>query len=236
MIIEKIISYELKVLNKILYAYLNNQKKKLANKSLSIICNNCVAGVLLKDLGLPFNSPTVNLYFFADDYIRFLERLKYYISKEPEFSYCSDKFSCQTKYPIGRIDDVEIHFLHYNSIEECRSKWQRRMKRIEWDNLFVIGSDRDGCNAALIDRFLRLPFKNKVFFSSKRLKRSSDVVYFPEYKYDTQVGDLINDDYAWYFHFNVIKWLNSGIIKKNGIISCLFLLKRKLSRKLSTER
>ena len=39
-------------------------KKKV---SPSIICNNCTGAVILHDLGLPFNTPTVNLYF-ADPY------------------------------------------------------------------------------------------------------------------------------------------------------------------------
>ena len=40
-----------------------------------------VWGVILHELGERFNSPTVNLFFGAEDYIKFLEKLDYYLSQ-----------------------------------------------------------------------------------------------------------------------------------------------------------
>lgn len=219
--------FALKISTRILSYYLRRQKQALAKEDISIICNNCVGGVLLKDLSLKFNSPTINLYFFAEDYIRFLENLENYIKIKPKFSSISTHFPTAVGYPIGKIEDVEIHFLHYGSIEEAEEKWNQRSKRILWDNLYIIGSDRDGGNEMNLIRFLEIPFKNKVYFSS-RPSGAKEVVYFPEYKTCSQVGDLIKDDYAWYFHFDTVHWINTGLIRKSKLITRTFLLNRKL--------
>lgn len=34
------------------------------------------------------------------------------------------------RYPIGRIKDVDIHFLHYENEEEAYEKWNKRKERM----------------------------------------------------------------------------------------------------------
>lgn len=34
-------------------------KKRLRNRDISILCNNCTGGFVLHDLGIRFNSPTI---------------------------------------------------------------------------------------------------------------------------------------------------------------------------------
>ena len=43
-----------------------NKAKRFKGPVPSIICNNCLGGVVLHDLGLPFNTPTINLFFRTD--------------------------------------------------------------------------------------------------------------------------------------------------------------------------
>ena len=38
---------------------------KLKNKDFSIISSNCNGGVILSDLNIKFNTPTINLFFFS---------------------------------------------------------------------------------------------------------------------------------------------------------------------------
>ncbi|HAX92035.1 MAG TPA: hypothetical protein DCY07_07505 [Rhodospirillaceae bacterium] len=38
---------------------------------ISILCNNCIGGVMARDLGLKQNSPTMNTLIVAPDYIKF---------------------------------------------------------------------------------------------------------------------------------------------------------------------
>lgn len=46
------------------------RRAKLERTDFSIISNNCWAGSVYRSYGLPYLSPTVGLYFFADYFIR----------------------------------------------------------------------------------------------------------------------------------------------------------------------
>ena len=69
-----------------------NQKKSywrkimnaLKNKDFTIISHNCVGGVIYHDLGLKFNTPTINLFFMAKDFIKFCNNLIHYLNCEME--------------------------------------------------------------------------------------------------------------------------------------------------------
>lgn len=49
----------------------------LKNKKFSIISNNCWGGIVYDIFGLQYLSPTIGLFMFSDDYIRFCENLKF---------------------------------------------------------------------------------------------------------------------------------------------------------------
>lgn len=116
--------------NRVLISHLHKQKGKLSNKDFTIICNNCIGGVLLKDLKQRFNTPTIDLYFNAGDFVRFLQRLDYYLSEKITISFHSNNLQTTTNYPVGNIKDIEIHFLHYDSIHEAEERWNIRKERI----------------------------------------------------------------------------------------------------------
>lgn len=61
---------------------LTPNKFKLENKKPSIIASNCNGGVIYHDLGLKFYSPTINLFLYPKDYLKFISNLKYYLSLE----------------------------------------------------------------------------------------------------------------------------------------------------------
>ena len=71
------------------------------------------------------------------------------------------------EYPIGKLGDVEIFFLHYKSEKEAAEKWARRVKRINWDRMLIKFNDQNGCTKKDLEDFLNLPYRNKVFFTSK---------------------------------------------------------------------
>lgn len=97
----------------------------------------------------------MNLFINAYDYIKFLERLDHYL-KCNLVDVSNDEF----KYPIGKLDDILVHFMHYKSFEDAKKNWQNRLKRLDSKNLFIMMSDRDGCNEELIRRFDTLPYEN----------------------------------------------------------------------------
>lgn len=159
----------------------NQRKKQLKSTDFTIISNNCWGGMIYESYNLPKESPTVGMFFMAKDYIDFLSDLKGYINgtltfikpeesrwkKMPQVS--GDKRFGH--YPVGVLSNgkntIEIFFLHYHSEQEAREKWERRIQRINWDKLLVKFNDQNGCTEKEVDGFMKLPFKNKLFFTCK---------------------------------------------------------------------
>ena len=116
----------------------------LEKQDFSIISNNCWAGSVYKYFGLPYLSPTVGLYFYPDDYNKLCYNLREYMAEEVKYlkfeeSKHKEKLAKkgQTNVPLGLLGDIEIIFLHYPTFEEAADKWNRRAKRINWDNVFI---------------------------------------------------------------------------------------------------
>ena len=147
----------------------------------SIISNNCWGGFICQYFGIPYTSPFAGLFLFAPDYLKLLENLEGYLGKELHFidadesKYQNELRKNRTfnQYPIGVLEDVEIHFLHYASREEVLEKWKNRLKRICWDNLIVKFCDRDLATPELIHRFDNLPFEKKVCLVAQKYEYAS---------------------------------------------------------------
>ncbi len=58
------------------------KKAKLEKKNISILCNNCTGGFIYHDLGLRFDSPTINMFFHGLDFFEFIEHFEHYIKQE----------------------------------------------------------------------------------------------------------------------------------------------------------
>lgn len=67
------------------------------------------------DLGLPFLSPTINLYFDPKDFLRYVKNLRYYNSLELE------NVTLMNDYPQGKLDDVLIHFYTIRHLMRLKS-------------------------------------------------------------------------------------------------------------------
>jgi uncharacterized protein (DUF1919 family) len=169
----------LKIRNNIIIPLTCRQRgEKLACKDFTIISNNCWGGTIYEAFNLKKMSPTVGLFFMAEDYIKFLSNLEEYLSirlefiKPEESKWREDKGLTADKrfghYPIAKLKDIEIFFLHYKSEEEAREKWERRKKRINWDKLLVKFNDQNGCSIQNVKDFMDLPFKHKLFFTCKK--------------------------------------------------------------------
>lgn len=205
---------------------------RLKNRDFSIICNNCIGSGIYHKLGMQYTSPTIGLFFFSGDYIRFLENFLFYIKQPLTFIESSrhpkaNELRITEPYPIGLLgNDVELHFLHYKNKDEAASKWARRVKRLKYENLFFIYSDGGGAVAGAGEydfdeeyllRYERLPFEHKIFLSSKP-RSSPSVIYIPDYATGLHVGDSTrNRKYEKYV--NLVKWLNNEQIfsKTNSV-------------------
>lgn len=141
-------------------AYKRNKNKRLKNRNFTVIASNCSGMFMYYDLGLPYLTPTVNLSIEMNDFVKMAGNLKWYMEQEMTEVH-DQKYQC----PVGILGDIKIYFIHYNSFEEGVLKWEERKRRINWDNLFIIGSEKDGCTYETIREFEKLPFKNKAIFT-----------------------------------------------------------------------
>jgi len=184
--------------------------RKLKNNNFSLIASNCNGAFILHDLGLRFNSPFVNLWMKPDDFIRFLSNIDYYLSCEMTFIEERD-----VSYPIGVLDDVRINFQHYATNETAKEKWIERTKRINFNNLFIMFTDRDGCSYQNLCDFEALPYKNKIVFTHIPYPEFQSAYYLKGWESEVSVGNCFEYKSLFsirkhYDDFDYIGWFNSG--------------------------
>lgn len=133
---------------------------------------------------MPYQSPTIGLFIFASDYVKFCSNLREYLSQDLQFidieeSQYKDilRERNNDKVPIARLGDIEIIFLHYHSIKEARDKWTRRVERINWDNLYFKMSEQNLCSIRDMKAFDSLPYENKFIFVSKDYGLESQIIF-----------------------------------------------------------
>ena len=206
-----------KSLKKVYFKYTGKIKqKKIKNKDFTIVANNCFGGIFYRNNFIEYQSPTCGLAFMAKEYIKFIYNMKHYLSideieeiKMEQSKYASYLKLIQYKGVIGKIDDVEIMFLHYDTIEEAREKWNRRKKRINYNKIIYKFNDQNLCTYDELKAFNDFPAKNKICFTAKKYSEF-DTIQLEQYKDNTFVLSDVNEkDYKKYF--NMYKYLNERI-------------------------
>ena len=150
----------------------------------TLISQNCIGGVFYHDLGLRFLSPTINLFIKEPDFLRFVQNLAHYMD-------CELQMRWDEEYPVGTLDDIEIHFMHYDTCKEANELWDRRKRRINWDNIVVLATDRDGFDTAAFQQWQQLPYPKVLFTAQRPFSNDADSVFFPQYSEQGCVPDLI---------------------------------------------
>ncbi|EIJ69727.1 DUF1919 domain-containing protein [Pasteurella bettyae] len=202
-----------KAINRFLRQSINQKNRQhLTNHDMTVISSNCNGAFILHDLGEKFNSPFVNLYLEPADFIKYLQNIDHYMQAKLNF-VASDKH-----YPVGKLEDLTIHFMHYHSEDEASRKWIERTKRMNLDNLFILMTDRDGCTYEHLQAFDALPFPNKIIFTHKKYPEFASSLYIPGFEHQSQVGDLFEfsgwNGKKFYDQLNYVNWFNTGKYQK----------------------
>ncbi|MBK0348154.1 DUF1919 domain-containing protein [Aerococcaceae bacterium zg-ZJ1578] len=186
-------------------------RMKLKNKDFTIITNNCWGGRVYEELNLPFNTPFIGLYLYAEDYLTVIKNLKQYMEMDLYFTQTSRfKQDYDNSYPVGNLGGVELHFVHYSSEVEALEKWNRRKQRINYDNLFVKFNDDNQCTYEHLKEFDSLDLNHKVIFSATNYPELKSLVFFKETR--PLNSSTVGEDLEYYHkYFDVAKWLNEGV-------------------------
>ena len=194
--------------------WIRSQRKRLKNTDVTIISSNCNGGVISSDLGLTFRSPFVNLFIRASDYIKILSDLRGYMEEPLRFVRETDPVYGDVSYPTAYLKDAKIYFMHYDSEDEAREAWERRKKRINWQNLYVIFTDRSGCAMEDLKAFDSLPYEHKVVFTHIPQPEIISSYYIRGYENESKVGILSEwqDEERpvkrMYDQFDFVGWFN----------------------------
>lgn len=157
-------------------------RNKLLHKDFSIISNNCWGGAIYQKYGLAYRSPTAGLYLLGHDFVKFAERLEHYMTCELEFmpweeSSYYEVIKDNKPYPVARLADIEIYFMHYPTEKEAAEKWYRRVKRINHERILFKLSQREGCSKEDVEKFMSLPLCNKICFAYDEVEGT---IHIPE--------------------------------------------------------
>lgn len=195
--------------------YNARRRKRLKNKDFTIIASNCNGTLMYYDLGLRYLTPTVNLAIGMDDFVKMAENLEHYMEQEIVEGKGED--GC----PVGLLGDIRINFVHYDTFEEGVKKWEERKKRIRWENLFLIGTEKDGCSYETLQRFDRLPYENKVIFTHVEYPEFSSACYVRGFEEKGELGVLTFYKKRFWRRrylddFDYVSFLNRPLEKKSG--------------------
>lgn len=187
------------------------RRLRLKNKDFTLIASNCNGTYLLYDLKLKYNTPTINLYIVPRDFVRFCANIDYYLGLELTFVQGHG-----VDYPVGMLDDVTIHFMHYASIDNARDKWNQRLKRVNKDNIFFLMAERDGCTYHTLRAFDELPVRNKLVLTHKSYPEFSSAYKISGFEREQQVGELHEYKHnfsclRYLYDFNFVEWFNSNL-------------------------
>lgn len=180
----------------------------------SIISPNCFGGLLYHYLGLPFLSPTINMSWTEDDYYKLLSNLKEYMDKPLVFKEMRWSGNLKIEYPLCSLGDIYVHMKHYKTYEEAKEKWEQRIKRINYDNLFIVSRATDKYWAEM---YCNLPYKNKICFTNFKMEGCINVADIYNHSYlnrTLSIGPIINDStYGRYDLYNPFQILDTGDIE-----------------------
>lgn len=158
-------------------------KKKIDLSDVSLISMNCVGGILYHDCESKFLTPTIDLYFGASDFIKFVNNLDLYLAETPSVVMGS-------KFPIGVLGDIKIYFMHYDTPDEALTKWEERKTRINKDRIFVIMVDRNGFDDNDFENFKKIKYP-KFLLTNKKEYTCEDSIYMPMFKDLYELPDVI---------------------------------------------
>ncbi|WP_160115334.1 DUF1919 domain-containing protein [Varibaculum vaginae] len=200
-----------------------HKNRKLTNREVTIISNNCIAGVIYHDCGLRFLSPTVNLWFQTEDFFTYAANILQYSPQQG--AKLREIFEEGISYPLGLLTPksadlpaIKLYFQHYPSFELAKKKWEGRSKRINFDNICLIFE----CSQPITGKspipklFRQAPYSHKVIVTSKHsvTDTGTEVVHLPVYDLPGyQPGKLFTTRRKfslsrWLDDFNYVEFLN----------------------------
>lgn len=192
----------------------------LTNKQFTIVSDDNWGEELYKAFNLPNLTPFIGIHIYNKDFVKLTENFNYYINHEIQFIDSSEsnnihdfRHTYGVQYPIGKLDDIEIHFTKFRSEQDALKSWQEGKNKIVWDNIyFKMDASYEEENIDEINNFQKISVKNKVCFLKYHDKNKLKELINKD---NFILMDFWNPESAIFFPyslstFDVINWLNNG--------------------------
>jgi uncharacterized protein (DUF1919 family) len=191
------------------------------------VSDDCYGAEVYAALDRPYNTPFVGISLMPPCYIELLRNFRHYMSCDLEFIESSryERIHARQeeigrRYPIAELDGIELQFEHYQSVDEAREKWQRRVERIDYDNLFIkYDCGKNDATKELLEDFVKLPHPNKV-----AIGRPADTFPNPQVvpaRFYTENGAGLFRRSLW--DLDMKEWFESGRVRAPSLRARLFL-------------
>lgn len=186
-------------------------RKTLKNQDFCVVSNDCWGAEVYHYFDRGYNTPFIGLFLMAPCYVELLENFHlihselHFVSSSKYTQRNEQRHAKNNFYPIGILGkDIEIHFLHYSSEEEARSKWERRLERMNFENLFFkFDGAKDEATDELINRFCNLKYEGKLCLVKVANVSQPEVVVCKDWEVDG--AKMFRKSIR---KFSITKWLN----------------------------
>ena len=136
----------------------------LGDTQRSYLSSNCLAQMCYQVQNQPYKSPTIAAVIVPRDFVKFCANLKEYLALTPAID---EQESARQGFPVLRLGDIRIDCIHAKDAEYEKARFVERCGRVDFDNLVLMMSERDGCTVEDLIAFDALPYKHKLVFTAQ---------------------------------------------------------------------
>ncbi len=194
------------------HKYIEKARNALCNDNFSILCSNCIGGIIYHRLGKQFLSPTINMHMSNPDFVSFCLHLDTYLGQNLTFIQADENHPVALLSAAG-LKTIKLYFNHANSEAEAQEDWDRRKTRIQKDNLFLILYNLDGITLQELRQLETVPCRNKVIFTATPIPEIPWSCCIKPTPHRQNAACYIDRDIwgvrTFEKHFDYVAWLNT---------------------------
>lgn len=191
--------------------------RRLSRKDFTVVSDDCWGGQVYSVLGLKCHSPFIGMGVRPQEYIPFLEHMR-----DPG---ALDVLDVSTRadghYHLLKTRHATLHGMHYDSAAHFHHTYERRLKTILWDRLFIkVDFGKKDYTQEHIARWneLRLPNSVALYPDIPRFRalRIHNGVALPGWELDGAKQFHISCR-----HFDIFAWLDQGVVRLPAGYRCM---------------
>ena len=180
--------------------------KLLKTEDFTIIANTCDGTRIYQLLNCSYNTPFIGNIIKPNDFYKLCSNLKYYMKQELKFVRIEEWMYPNKPYVLCTLGDIEIKFISRVDFDDIKQKWDERVKRINYDNLFFIWEDfHYETSYDIYEKFLNIPYGKKLILQrGKQISGLKHSIYDPD-------KSLFSPGYLVEKWFNLIGFINNEV-------------------------